>query len=432
MTKLEDYSNSVVVSIDGANHNYEPNYPISFSGLVIRLVNNNILDINPALFYGGAFYSLMASSIGLSEGKLMGLSAYAESLLTTKQIKAFIKIIESIDLRKKFLELSEELSNPNLVKFNHKNIASLDKRKLPDNKKIAVAANAQRIFEYYYVNFLQDIITKFKPKNLLITGGCALNCPSNSILKKKNLSLNLVIDNSCNDEGISNGCAQVIRYINEKTLPKKNNSPYLGEYINNLDVLLNSSIIDSKNYLLYRSMSLDFYAKEIVDELLKNKIGIFIRGRYEIGPRALLNRSIIGRSDIADNHFIINKIKSREPWRPIAPCSTPDYFDTFFDGPQNPYMLMTQKVKNPKLLPAITHVDGSARCQVISNDNLIYLILEILVSKNIPPVLVNTSFNSKDEPIINDAFRAFDFFNQFDEFGFIFLDDALILKKSSH
>lgn len=432
MAKLPDYSNSVVISIDGANHTFEPNYPITFSGLVIRLTDNNISTINPALFYGGAFYSLMANSIGLSEGKLMGLSAYAKSLLTTKKIQKFINIIESVDLRKKYLDLSKELSNPNLVEFINKKLSDLNRRNLPDNSKIALAANTQKIFEYYYVNFIQDIINKFQPKNLVIVGGCALNCPSNSILKKNNPFLNLIIDNSCNDEGLSNGCAQTLRFLSESILPVKNESPYLGEYIINLDALLSSSLSDNQNYFIYKNKTFDIYAQEIVSQLRKNKIGIFMRGRYEIGPRALLNRSIIGRSDIADNHFIINKIKSREPWRPLAPVTNQEYFDTFFDGPQNSYMLMTQTVKNPLTVPAIAHVDSSARCQVISNDNITNLILRILASDGIPPVLINTSFNSKDEPIINDAIRAFDLFNQFDEFGFLLFDDVLIVKKMSN
>ena len=154
------------------------------------------------------------------------------------------------------------------------------------------------------------------------------------------------------------------------------------------------------------------------------------RGRYEIGPRALCNRSLIARVDMKINHKLMNKIKEREQWRPLAPITSEKYFSTYFKGPMNPYMLTTQKVLLPQKIPGVTHVDLSARCQLISlEDKLVCNLLNGLEKNNIPPLLINTSLNSKDEPILNDTNRIIEFFNSFKELSFLVLDKTILLKK---
>ena len=427
MTKLENYNNCLVISIDGANHGYEESYPITFSGLVTKIYNETIELINPALFYGGAFYSLMSHSIGLTEGKLMGLSAYATSNLSEIEIKKYLQIIESKKLRSEFDKISLELSELSTVSFHDEDdcLVSFDKRDMPKKSMIAVAANTQKIFEYYYLDFIQNLINKFKPKDIVLVGGCSLNCPSNSKLQNNNKQINIIVDNSCNDEGLSNGAAQAVRFIKETKLPIHNSSPYLGEPVENISGLLKS--IKNRPDLILIKRSLNSLSNEIVECLKKNKIGFVMRGRYEIGPRALLNRSIIGRSDSKENHLIVNLIKNREPWRPLAPFTNDEFYDEFFDGPKNKYMLMTQHVRDKKRIPAVSHIDGSARCQLI-NDELFDQVLKKLNMELITPVLINTSFNGKDEPIINDALRAFQLFEQFNDVGFLLINDFIIKK----
>ncbi len=128
----------------------------------------------------------------------------------------------------------------------------------------------------------------------------------------------------------------------------------------------------------------------------------------------------------------MNKIKDREQWRPLAPITSEKYFNIFFEGPMNPYMLATQKIKLPKKIPGVCHVDFSARCQIISaEDRLVCNVLDGLEKNNIPPVLINTSLNSKGEPILNDINRIIEFFHSFDDLGFLILDDVVILKNNS-
>lgn len=427
MTKLENYKNSLIISTDGANQGFNEVYSITFPGLVTKVFNNSIESINPALFYGGAFYSLMSHSIGLTEGKLMGLSAYAASNLTEEEIKKYIQIIESEKLRSEYKKISSELSDLRTVSFYNEDecLVSFDQRNMPKESMIAVAANTQKIFEYYYLDFIQNLINKFKPKDIVLVGGCSLNCPSNSKLQNNNKQINIIVDNSCNDEGLSNGAAQVVRFIKEAKLPIHNSSPYLGESVENISGLLES--IKNRPDLILIKRSLNSLSNEIVECLKNNKIGFVMRGRYEIGPRALLNRSIIARSDSKENHLIVNLIKNREPWRPLAPFTNDEFYDEFFDGPKNKYMLMTQHVRDKKRIPAVSHIDGSARCQLI-NDELFDQVLKKLNMELITPVLINTSFNGKDEPIINDALRAFQLFEQFNEVGFLLINDFIIKK----
>merc|ERR1712196_596 len=128
------------------------------------------------------------------------------------------------------------LSNPNTVEFRKENefLTSLVSRNLPNESVIALAANTQKIFQFYYTRFIQTLIDQYNPENLVIVGGCALNCPSNTLLINKNPKINVVISNSCNDEGISNGCAQFIKYFKTKKLNISNQpSPFLGEYLLN-------------------------------------------------------------------------------------------------------------------------------------------------------------------------------------------------------
>ena len=115
----------------------------------------------------------------------------------------------------------------------------------------------------------------------------------------------------------------------------------------------------------------------------------------------------------------------------FAPFTSSQYFDEYFEGPKNQYMLVTQFVKNPEKIPAVCHIDKSARCQIIlESDTLLNSILQKLNNANIPPVLINTSFNSKEEPIINDSLRALNFFINTNQIGFLLLENNLLVKRN--
>ena len=148
--------------------------------------------------------------------------------------------------------------------------------------------------------------------------------------------------------------------------------------------------------------------KKVVTELLERKICGVAHGKAEFGPRALGNRSLLGdpRYDIKDT---VNIIKRRQKFRPFAPAILEEYKDKYFEGPMNEYMQFVAKAKHD--YSSVTHVDGTARVQVVKKDckSIIRPILEEWYERTSCPMLLNTSLNIKGKPIVNDWNDASEF-----------------------
>ena len=149
-----------------------------------------------------------------------------------------------------------------------------------------------------------------------------------------------------------------------------------------------------------------------IKELLKNKICGIAHGRAEFGPRALGNRSLLGdpRYDIKDT---VNTIKKRQKFRPFAPAILEEYAKEYFRGPMNRYMQFVAKAKHD--YKSVTHVDKTARVQLVEKDNVSVLrpILEEWYEKTGVPMLLNTSLNIKGEPMVNDKKDAKNFMEKY-------------------
>ena len=199
-------------------------------------------------------------------------------------------------------------------------------------------------------------------------GGCALNCVANSKIKGKNIW----IMPSPGDSGSALGAAALVRKQKLEWI-----NPYLGTPI-------------------YNSVNIN----NVVQELLDNKVCGLANGRAEFGPRALGNRSLLGdpRYDIKDT---VNDIKRRQKFRPFAPAILEEYADEYFDGPMNEYMQFVSKAKHD--YSSVTHVDGTARVQVVKKDceSLIREVLEEWYERTGCPMLLNTSLNIKGKPMVN-------------------------------
>ena len=247
-----------------------------------------------------------------------------------------------------------------LYQNNHMGVGDI----FPMVKRVDLAASVQALYEKKFLE-LVDMCPK---KNLIIMGGCALNCVANSKVKDKNIW----IMPSPGDSGSSLGAAALVY---KKKVKWKH--PYLGYDI-----------------------SRDVNPKDVVKELLKNQLCGVANGRAEFGPRALGNRSLLGdpRYDIKDT---VNKIKQREMFRPFAPAILEEYADDYFDGPMNRYMQFVANAKHDH--KSVTHVDGTARVQLVEKDNVSILrpILEEWYEQTGCPMLLNTSLNIKGQPIVN-------------------------------
>ena len=247
-----------------------------------------------------------------------------------------------------------------LWKNNHKGVGNI----FPEARSEDLAASVQSLYE----RELFKLVDMCPHENLIIMGGCALNCVANSKIKGKNIW----IMPSPGDSGSALGAAALVRKQKLEWI-----NPYLGTPI-------------------YNSVNIN----NVVQELLDNKVCGIANGRAEFGPRALGNRSLLGdpRYDIKDT---VNDIKRRQKFRPFAPAILEEYADEYFDGPMNEYMQFVSKAKHD--YSSVTHVDGTARVQVVKKDceSLIREVLEEWYERTGCPMLLNTSLNIKGKPMVN-------------------------------
>jgi carbamoyltransferase len=251
---------------------------------------------------------------------------------------------------------------------NHRGVGNI----FPKARSEDLAASVQALYEREFLK----LVEMCPHENLVIMGGCALNCVANSKIKGKNIW----IMPAPGDAGSALGAAALVR---KKKLKWKH--PYLGTFIG-------------------RGVN----AQEVVEELLENKVCGVANGRAEFGPRALGNRSLLGdpRYDIKDT---VNNIKQRQKFRPFAPAILEEYADEYFEGPMNEYMQFVAKAKHD--YNSVTHVDGTARVQVVkkSCSSAIRQILEEWYDKTGCPMLLNTSLNIKGKPMVDTWDNAVEF-----------------------
>ena len=243
---------------------------------------------------------------------------------------------------------------------NHRGVGDI----FPEASVEDLAASVQVLYE----RELLKLIEMCPHENLVLMGGCALNCAANSKIKGKNIW----IMPAPGDAGSAIGATALV--LKKKI---KWRSPYLG-------------------YPILQGVPV----KSVVRELLDNKVCGIANGKAEFGPRALGNRSLLGdpRFDIKDT---VNQIKRRQLFRPFAPAILEEFKDEYFEGPMNEYMQFVAKAKHD--YSSVTHVDGTARVQVVTKDcgSNLRFILEEFYEQTGCPMLLNTSLNIKGQPMVN-------------------------------
>jgi carbamoyltransferase len=385
---------------------------------------NNIKIIKKTYFPNslGIFYHAMTQFLDFNnygdEYKVMGLAAYGSP-------KYFDKIKNKL-----FIETKHDLFKLNLKYFNHHNkkfryIAGdkliidkifnckltklfsneLDNAVSKDQFCKDFAASVQKVYEFYFNRILENIHFKNLSENLVFAGGCALNSSANKVLtNNKELFKNLYIPFAPGDNGGALGAAFVVaaKYKNNIQSSK---DPYLGREYSLTEI---KNILDKKfykgkiNYKLIPDKELFKFTAKLIS---KGSVIGWFQGRMEFGPRALGNRSILADPRNPEMKNIINmKIKRRESFRPFAPSILEKYQAEWFDSKYiNPYMssVATVKMAKKKLIPAVIHIDNTARLQTVNSDfNKRYndLIEEFYLLTGVP-ILLNTSFN-ENEPIV--------------------------------
>ncbi len=431
------FDDAIVLTADGVGE---------WATTTVAVGKKNKLEIKKEIHFPhslGLLYSAFTYYTGFKvnsgEYKLMGLAPYGSPIYESNIRKLIdIKNDGTFRLDQTYFNYATGLTMTN-EKFN--NLFG-QKPRNPENEKLTqfhmdIAASIQKVTEDIMINLSKSLKKEYGIKNLCLAGGVALNCVANGKILKENIFDNIWIQPASGDAGGSLGAALAfwhLEYKKNRNIQKDDSMQ--GSYLGNQ---FSQKEIEQELKLLGANFEI-FEYEELINntaELLSNEKAIgWFQGRMEFGPRALGARSILGdpRSDKMQKNLNL-KVKYRESFRPFAPSILKEDLAEWFDMDQaSPYMLfvahinsnkkieMTEQEQNlfgiDKLnikrseIPAVTHVDYSARVQTVSkNTNKCYYDL-ISKFKEITgcPIIVNTSFNVRGEPIVNtpeDAFNCF-------------------------
>lgn len=242
-----------------------------------------------------------------------------------------------------------------------------------------------------------------------MAGGFTLNCPTNSFILDKYNFKNYQIPPCTSDTGIALGVgiAGFYQEIINNGINVELNTAYYGMDCGHIDNI-------SEKYNQYIKKIKNITTEEIVNDIIKEKVIVWINGNAEIGPRALGNRSLIGDPRFIETKNLLNQLKKRQWWRPVAPIVIDKEGTNYFEKYKySPYMLLNLKIKQEKKekVPAIIHIDDTARIQSVrKNDNFeLYNLIDTFYQKTNVPILCNTSLNDAGEPIINNIEQAIEF-----------------------
>jgi carbamoyltransferase len=386
-----------------------------------------------------AFTYFTGFRVNSGEYKLMGLAPYGEPRYRDVILSELVDLKEDGSIR---LDLSyfDFLSGLRMTNNRFSQLFGGPPRK-PETeitqREMDIAASIQSVTEEVVMKMARHVHKETNQKNLCLAGGVALNCVANGWVLREGPFENIWIQPAAGDAGGALGAALSVwhRYLgNERAKPNGRDSQkgsYLGPAFSSEEI---EAFCKSKSYP-YHNLSADNRSRIIAEQISQGKIVGYMAGRMEFGPRALGARSILGDPRREDTQTVMNlKIKYRESFRPFAPSvleeKAAEYFD--IDRP-SPYMLLVADVKEgrrypqpskdgmPMLerlrvkrsdIPAVTHLDYSARLQSVSKKDKpdYHAVISEFEQLTGCAVIVNTSFNVRGEPIIctpEDAYRCF-------------------------
>lgn len=405
---------------------------------ISKASKNNITKLSSVKYPNslGLFYSAFTAYIGFKpnegEYKLMGLAAYGDPAIYYERIRSLINFSNGdlkIDMKYFSWDYSDDIMfNENLCLLL--NLQPRLKEDVLSDEYKHVAASVQKIYEEILFEILNHSYELNMSLNLCLSGGCAYNGVANAGIYKNTPYNRVWIPLSPSDGGSAIGAC--LHYINVKKGQKRKGSfePYQGPSFNQDQI--RSAIINCNLPIDYELMDTTPLIERSAKELNEGKVIGWFQGKMEFGARALGNRSILASPIFPGMQDRINSvIKKREMFRPFAPSVCLDTASKFFEISEPvPYMNMVVKVKPEWNLPAITHIDGTARVQTVTSfENPRYSRLlknmEILSGY---PILLNTSFNFKDQTITLYPKDAIDRFMNSD-MDFLVLGNYFISKK---
>ena len=432
------FDKAIILTADGVGE---------WATTTVAIGDKNNLEIKKELHFPhslGLLYSAFTYYIGFKvnsgEYKLMGLAPYGKPKYTEQILNNLIDLKEdgTFMLDQKYFNYSTGLTMTN----HHFNKLFGQPPRKPDTEKITqfhmdIASSIQKVTVKIMLMLARSLREEYKIPNLCLAGGVALNCVANGKILEEKIFENIWVQPAAGDAGGSLGAALAYWHIdlnkNRINISKDSmQGSYLGNYFSEDEIKSTLDEIGAE----FTEMSEDEIISKTAKEISNEKAVGWFQGRMEFGPRALGNRSILGdpRSDKMQKNLNL-KVKYRESFRPFAPSVLNDEVSNWFDiSTDSPYMLFVANIKKEKThemsdnekklfgidllnikrseIPAVTHVDYSARIQTVyeETNNKYYKLIKKFKEITNCPVLINTSFNIRGEPIVNTPQDAFDCF----------------------
>ena len=432
------FEEAVILTADGVGE---------WATTTVAIGRGNNLEIKKEIHFPhslGLLYSAFTYYTGFKvnsgEYKLMGLAPYGAPIYVDKIKNNLIDIKEdgSFHLDQTYFNYATGLTMTN-KKFN---ILFGEKVRNPKKEKLTqfhmdIAASIQQVTEVIMIKLAKSLKEEFNISNLCLAGGVALNCVANGKILKEKIFDNIWVQPAAGDAGGSLGAALALWHIEQKnprvvSLNDDMQGAYLGPEYTQKEIEEQLEKVGAK----FQTLNEEDLIEKTANDISKGEAIGWFQGRMEFGPRALGNRSILGDPRSSETQKNLNlKVKYRESFRPFAPSILREDLTKWFNiNIDSPYMLMVSNINNDKTIqmneeqkklfgisklnvkrseiPAVTHVDYSARIQTVhkeTNEKYFKLIKKFKEKTNCP-VIVNTSFNVRGEPIVNTPLDAFNCF----------------------
>ena len=432
------FEEAIILTADGVGE---------WATTTVAIGKNNKLEIKKELHFPhslGLLYSAFTYYTGFKvnsgEYKLMGLAPYGDP----KYVDIILENLIDLKTDGTFMLDQKYFSYATGLTMTNKNFDKLfgEKPRNPEDDEITqfhmdIASSIQKVTEKIMIMIARSLRDEYKITNLCLAGGVALNCVANGKILEEKIFDNIWIQPASGDAGGSLGAALALWHIEQENprLLNKNdnmNGSYLGpEY--------SQTVIENELTKIGANFSVkseeDLINKTTDDLAAGDAVGWF-QGRMEFGPRALGGRSILGdpRSSTMQKNLNL-KVKYRESFRPFAPSILREDLEEWFNiSTDSPYMLMVANINKDKVfqmteeeqklfgidklnikrseVPAVTHVDYSSRIQTVHKDTneKYFKLIKSFKKKTGCPILVNTSFNIRGEPIVNTPLEAYSCF----------------------
>ncbi|ODS33656.1 MAG: carbamoyltransferase [Candidatus Scalindua rubra] len=432
------FSEAAILTIDAVGEWTTTSYGIGKENDV-NIISELKFPHSLGLLYS-AFTYYTGFKVNSSEYKVMGLAPYGEPRYVDTILNELIDLKEdgSFKLNMKYFNYCTGLTMTN-GRFN-KLFGGPPRRQESKitQREMDLARSIQVVTEEIVFRMVNHVYKETGKKYLCLAGGVALNCVANGKLLKEGPFEKLWIQPAAGDAGGALGVALLIWYKylgNNRILDEARalqKASYLG--ISYTDKEIEEFLIENK--IPFEKLTGDEIPSKIAELIAEENVIGWFEGRMEFGPRALGSRSIIGDPRSREMQSVMNlKIKHRESFRPFAPTVLREHVSDYFDiNCESPYMLLVANIKDEKMIkmsdkeeklfgleklkiersdvPAITHVDYSARIQTVEKEDnpLFYYMINEFYKKTGCPMIVNTSFNVRGEPIVcrpEEAYKCF-------------------------